>query len=128
MKKEAKRDDRSSIKQMEAAKPRGECLTALPPTIDIAALAALYNSPMASPVAHEYLLEEARIALAKYELTQADLEIAADSLARAMRMLVEQHGLKTLPPEEMAKLELDVLDYCGLCSPQPPQNSMPSAE
>lgn len=117
MKKQGKKDDRSSVKKMEGTKAQGEFLTALPGTIDVAALAALYNSPTNSPVAHEYLLEEARRAMSKYELPQADLEIAADSLARAMHMLVEQHGLKKLPPERMAELERDVLDYCGLCSP-----------
>ncbi len=117
MKKQAKRDDRSSVKKVEGAKAQGEFLTALPGMIDVAALAALYNSPTNSPVAHEYLLEEARQAMSKYELPQADLEIGADLLARAMHMLVEQRGLKKLPPERMAELERDVLDYCGLCSP-----------
>ncbi|HET6399824.1 MAG TPA: hypothetical protein VFH95_00335 [Candidatus Kapabacteria bacterium] len=118
MKKLAKKDDRPSVKKVETIRRQDECLTALPATIDVAALAALYNSPTSSPVAHEYLLEEARRALGKYELAQADLELAADSLARAMHMLVEQHGLKKLPPERMAELERDVLEWFGLCPPE----------
>ncbi len=89
-------------------------LTALPPTIDVAALAALYNSPPKSHVAHEYLLEEARRSLLKYELAEADLELAADSLARATHLLLEQHGLAILPPEQLAELERDILEWYGL--------------
>ncbi len=113
MKKQARRDDRSSVKKVAGTKAQGEFLTALPGMIDVAALAALYNSPTNSPVAHEYLLEEARRAMSKYELPQADLEITSDLLARAMHMLIEQRGLEKLPPESMAELEQDVLDYSG---------------
>ena len=97
--------------------PSGRSLTALPVTIDVAALAQLYNSPQASHIAREELLEEARTALMKYELAEADLEIASDSLARAMHMLLEQHGIKRLAPEHMAELERHVLNWYGLCQP-----------
>ncbi len=68
----------------------------------------------------------------KYELAQADLEIAADSLARAMHFLIEQHGLEELPPEQMAELERDVLEWYGLVQPSTPvtqegrKHSLPS--
>lgn len=86
--------------------------------IDIAALSQLYNSPPASHIARENLLDEARLAMMKYELAEDDREIAADSLARSMHMLLEQQGLKKLAPERMALLEHDVLNWCGLCNLQ----------
>ncbi len=51
----------------------------------------------------------------KYELSEVDREIAADSLARSMHMLLDQRGLEKLEPERMAALERDVLNWCGLC-------------
>lgn len=102
-------------------------LTALPPSIDIAALATLYNSQPKSHIAHEYLLEQARRSLLKYELAQADLELAADSLARAMHLLIEQHGLDSLPPEELSRLERDILEWYDLV-PQQNEPSIPSAK
>ncbi|MDP4198598.1 MAG: hypothetical protein Q8922_00325 [Bacteroidota bacterium] len=95
-----------------------ECLTALPATIDVAALAQLYNSPPASHVARADLLQQARTALMKYELAEADLELASDSLARAMHLLLEQHGIKELLPEHMAELERHVLNWYGLRAPR----------
>jgi len=105
-------------KRLEQTKEsRCECLTALPGTVDVSALAQLYNSPPTSRIAREDLLDEARTALMKYELAESDREIAADSLARAMHMLLEQHGLKKLEPEHMAELERHVLVWHGLCQP-----------
>ena len=91
-----------------------EPLTALPTRIDVAALAQLYNSQPASHIVRGDLLDQARTALTKYELAEADMEIAADSLARSMHMLLEQHGLEKLEPQHMAALERDVLSWCGL--------------
>ncbi len=64
----------------------------------------------------------------KYELAEADLEIAADSLARSMHLLLEQHGLKELLPEHMAELERHVLNWYGLCQPETTEDILPSAE
>ncbi len=88
--------------------------------IDVAALAQLYNSPPASHIARQDLLEQARTALMKYELAEDDLAIASDSLARSMHMLLEQHGVKKLEPAHMAALEKDVLDWCGFSYPTSP--------
>jgi len=87
--------------------------------IDVAALAQLYNSPPASHIARQDLLDQARLALMKYELAEDELAIASDSLARSMHMLIEQHGLKQLEPKQMAELERDVINWCGLnrCEP-----------
>jgi hypothetical protein len=82
---------------------------------DVAALAEFYNSPPASRFDREEFLEQARLALMKYELAENDREIAAQSLARSMHMLLDQSGLKKLEPKRMATLEKDVLDWCGLC-------------
>lgn len=85
--------------------------------LDVAALAQLYNSPPSSHIAHADLLEQARLALMKYELAEDELAIASDSLARSMHLLLEQHGLKKLEPKHMAELERDVLNWCGLINP-----------
>lgn len=90
--------------------------------IDVAALAQLYNSPPASRIAYAELLEQARLALMKYELAEDELAIASDSLARSMHMLLEQHGLKKLEPAHMAALEKDVLDWCGILHRPVPMN------
>ena len=81
---------------------------------NIIALAQLYNSPTASHVAREELLEEARRALTKYDLAEVDQEIAAQELARTMHMLVEQQG-HPITPEHKADLERRVLEWCGVC-------------
>ena len=82
--------------------------------IDVAALAAAYHEPLVSSFNRQALLEEARLALTKYELAEDELEIAADSLAKTMQMLLEQDGIRHFPPQRMAALERDVLDWCGL--------------
>ncbi len=83
--------------------------------IDVAALARFYNTPPVSRSDHEDILEQARTALMKYELTEDEREIAADALARSMQMPLEQSGLKKLEPERMAALEQEVLNWCGFC-------------
>ncbi len=89
--------------------------TSAPATeIDPAALAQCYNSPALSHAEYEELLEQARTALSKYDLTKDDLAIAADSLARTMHMVLEEHGLDVLAPEQLEEIERDVLTYCGL--------------
>ena len=90
------------------------------PAIDLAALAEIYNSPPPSHIAWEDLLEEARIALAKYELEEAELSIAAEHLAKAMHMLVEQQGGQRLEPHRQAEIERHVLDWCGFDRPRRP--------
>ena len=82
--------------------------------MDIVSLAQIYNSPMPSPIAHEDLLDVARTALLKYELAEYEFEIAADSLARSMHMLLEQQGVKKLTPKHMAALEKEVIEWCGI--------------
>ncbi len=121
--------ERRSGKQAATPASQGRqpgSLTALPVTIDVAALAQLYNSQPASHVLREDLLEAARTALMKYELAEADMEIAADSLARAMHLLLEQHGIRKLEPHHMAELERDVLKWCGLCRPQTISTATPA--
>jgi hypothetical protein len=88
--------------------------------VDVAALACLYNSPPASNITQADMLEQARLALMKYELPDDELAIASDSLARSMHLLLEQHGLKKLEPKQMAELERDVLKWCGI--PQFPEH------
>jgi hypothetical protein len=82
--------------------------------IDVAALASLYNTPPASSIVFENLLEEARLAFMKYELAEGEREIAANSLAHTMHMMLEQRGLKKLEPKYIAKLEHDILNWCGV--------------
>ncbi len=98
-------------KKNEVSKPRSA------DHIDVATLAQFYNSPPSSNILREELLEEARRALVDYELAEADLEIAAQTLAKTMHMLVEQHGGKTLEPELKAELVRHVLDWCGIQCP-----------
>jgi hypothetical protein len=80
----------------------------------VIALAQIYNPSSTSSVAREVLLEEARMSLVKYDLAEDELEIAADSLARSMQMMLEERGLKKLEPKQIARLECEVLDYCGI--------------
>ena len=91
---------------------------------NVVALAEIYNSPTASHVAREELLEEARRALTKYDLSEVDHEIAAQELARTMHMLVEQHG-HPLTPEHKAEIERRVLQWCGVRSEEEPMESRP---
>jgi hypothetical protein len=86
----------------------------------VTALGQIYNSPLASTIAREDLLEDARVSLMKYDLGEDELEIAADSLARSMHMLLEQRGLEKLEPEQIVKLECEVLDFCGIGQHQDP--------
>jgi hypothetical protein len=90
--------------------------------MDIASLAQIYNSPKSSPITHEDLLDVARTALLKYELAEHEFEIAADSLARSMHMLLEQHGVKKLTPKHMAALEKEVIEWCGISKSIAPNN------
>ena len=94
-----------------------DALSTFPLSVDVAALSQLYNAPPGSRILCEDMLEQARASLMKYELAEADFEIAADSLARSMYMLLEQHGMKNLAPEQLAKLEEDVLKWYGFCQP-----------
>src|SRR4051812_24137110 len=83
------------------------------PRSDLVALGRLYNSAPMSRIRREELLEEARLALMKYDLVEVELENAAQELAHTMHMLVEQQGGIPLGPEDQKKLERRVLDWCG---------------
>jgi hypothetical protein len=85
-------------------------------TNNVVALAQLYNSPCLSRVVRAEMLDEARRALAKYDLAEADLEIAAQELARTLHMLVEQRGAP-LEPQHKAEMERRVLEWCGSIGP-----------
>ena len=80
---------------------------------DIAALAGYYWSPPESNLLREDLLERSRLALAKYDLEQEQLEETAPLLASALHMLIEQNGGKPLPAEYAREVEHQVLHWCG---------------
>jgi|GEM_PF-3649568 len=113
-----KHPEKKNLEKKRAQTTLVETYTSLPPALDVAALAQLYNSPPVSHFDHMELLEQARRSLAKYELAENELAIASESLANSMHLLLEQHGLHTLSPEHMAALEKDVLRWCGTLRPQ----------
>ena len=83
---------------------------------DVAELATVYNSPPPSQLHWRNLVDEARVALAKYELKEAELNVAAEHLAKAMHMLVEQSGCHHLEEHLQSQLEMQVLNWCGFKS------------
>lgn len=83
------------------------------PCESLAALAKYYLTPPESAFHREDLIEHARIALGKYDLTPEELDEAAPLLARALHMRIEQNGGRDLDDEHKQVIEHQVLEWCG---------------